>query len=51
MDARGDAEAVADRLWVAVTQRLFPADEILGDDAMARLDRAVAELANTGTDS
>ncbi|MEN0087519.1 MAG: dTMP kinase [Pseudomonadota bacterium] len=51
VDARGDAEAVADRVWEAVTQRLFPADEILGDDAMARLDRAVAELANTGADS
>lgn len=50
IDANGEAEAIAERIWTVIASRLFSPDMLAGDDAMARLDKAVAELASTGAD-
>ncbi|MEM1364651.1 MAG: dTMP kinase [Pseudomonadota bacterium] len=44
VDATGDPDIVADRVWATVADRLLPPAKKSGDDAMARLDQAVADL-------
>lgn len=51
INARGKEAAVSERVWKAVSERLYPDTAAIVPDAMAQLDQAVAELVSTEAES